>query len=114
MHFLNACILKTDEKNALRFKNADFKNQMSDAMDCSTYFKSVKVVRRLQAITYLAGGWTLKVSSTLRFSGYDNVLSGYETVTVKRMGVKNQNKRKRRARGHSKLSCEILVWYHLL
>ena len=31
MHFLNACILKTDEKNALRFKNADFKNQMSDA-----------------------------------------------------------------------------------
>ena len=32
MHFLNACILKTDEKNALRFKNADFKNQMSDAI----------------------------------------------------------------------------------
>jgi len=40
--------------------------------------------------------------STLRFSGYDYVLPGYETATVKIMGVKNQNKRKRRARDHSK------------
>jgi len=40
--------------------------------------------------------------STLRFSGYDYVLSGYETATLKRMGLKNQNKRKRRGRDHSK------------
>ena len=39
---------------------------------------------------------------TLRFSGYDYVLSGYETATVKRMGVKNRNKRKRHVRNHSK------------
>ena len=42
------------------------------------------------------------VLSTLRFLGYDYVLLGYETAVVKRTGVRNQNKRKRRARDHSK------------
>ena len=42
------------------------------------------------------------IAITLRFSGYDYVLPGYETATVKRTGVKNQNKRKRHALDHSK------------
>ena len=41
--------------------------------------------------------------TTLRFTGYDYVLSDYDTATLKRMGMKNQNKRKRRARDHLKL-----------
>ena len=44
MHFLNACILKTDKKNALRFKNADFKNQMSDVINSNIVLFSNKDV----------------------------------------------------------------------
>ena len=44
MHFLNACILKTDEKNAMRFKNADFKNQMSDAI--TSFVKCRKISKK--------------------------------------------------------------------
>ena len=43
------------------------------------------------------------VESIVRFLGcYDYLLLGYETAAVKRIGARNQNKRKRRARDHSK------------
>ena len=50
MHFLNACILKTDEKNALHFKNANFKNQMSTATEphSDTFSKSAISVLKIQ------------------------------------------------------------------
>ena len=47
-------------------------------------------------------GKHFSLAFTLRFLGYDYVLPGYETAVVKRTGVRNQNKRKRRARDHSK------------
>ena len=44
----------------------------------------------------------IEMICTLRFLGYDYVLLGYETAVVKRTDVRNQNKRKRRVRDHSK------------
>ena len=44
-----------------------------------------------------------KVIGTQRFPGHDYVLPGYETTALKRKGMRNQNKRKRRARDHLKL-----------